>query len=313
MRNTGNDSQAEQIAREIFDRNINNSMKVTGGAFEEVLADIITQLENPPRLEDRYMTAWLMARRIAEAMSEGFAGLPPNGFDFSCWLWESAPLHVVNIPQANTIGTNHGYRYGVIHLRKIAAMIAGMYVQQQPLKAPVVVELIDMSADWVDARNLINYALVDHYSEHFELEYRELLRLIDTPRPWRRMIPIGVAARVLGTQDELSVPAYDLVREACTHVDEQAVYDGLRYVLRVAGMYGDQRALLDFLSSLREAPQAGVRELVCDFIRNPKLRWEKLSSDQVADMLRQWKNDGNGFRKECIDDALERLSLARAS
>lgn len=313
MRNNGNGSQAEQIAREIFDRNINNSMEVTGGAFEEVLADIILQLEDPPRLGDRYMTAWLMARRIAEAMSEGFAGLPPNGFDFSCWLWESAPLHVVHIPQANSIGTSHGYRYGVIHLRKIAAMIAGAYVQQQPLKASVVVELIDMSADWVDARNLINYALVDHYSEYFEMEYRELQRLLEAPQRWRKLIPIGVAARILGTQEELSVQAYELVHQACAHIDHRIVYDGLRYVLRVAGMYGDQRALLDFLSSLRDAPQTAVRQLVCDFIRNPKLRWEKLSSDQVAGMLRAWKSDGNGLGKECIDDALQRLSVTRAS
>ncbi|MDT8325637.1 MAG: hypothetical protein RRA94_16095, partial [Bacteroidota bacterium] len=100
----------EQTARGIFDRNIANSMAVNGGAFEEVLADVVTQLEQPPRIGDRYLTAWDMARRIAESMSAGFAGLPPNGFDFACWLWETAPLHVVQIPHANTIGTSHGYR-----------------------------------------------------------------------------------------------------------------------------------------------------------------------------------------------------------
>jgi hypothetical protein len=313
MRKLSDVSPNEKIALEIFERNIANSMAVNGGAFEAVLADIIDQLENPPRLGEQYLTAWMMARRIAEAMSEGLAGLPPNGFDFACWLWESAPLHVVKIPQANSIGLLHGFRYGVIHLRKISAMIAGAYVLQQPLKAPTVVELIDTSVDWVDARNLINYALVDHYSQYFEAEFSELRTLLDTPQMWRKLVPIGVAARVLGTMPESSEKAYELVRIACDHIDHPHVYDALRYVLRVAGMYGNQKALLDFLSSLQTVEHHTVRDLVCDFIRNPKLQWENFSYEQVAGVLRTWKssNDGN-IEEGCIDDALQRLALKQA-
>ena len=306
-------SPDEQTARALFDRNIANSLAVNNGAFEEVLADIINQLERPPRIGDRYLTAWVMARRIAEAMKEGFAGLPPNGFDFSCWLWESAPLHVVTIPQANAIGTSHGYRYGVIHLRKIAAMLAGSYVQQQPLKTPSVIELIDMSVDWVDARNLISYALVDHYQQHFLDRYEELSALLDSQRRWRRLIPLGVAARILGEEMEYSEIAYRLVRSGCRFLDDPHVYDTLRYVLRVAGMYGDQHAMLEFLSSLNPSDANGVRNLVCDFIRNPRLRWAELPYDQFAALLRDWKRGGDGAVGDgCIDRALERLSLAKA-
>ncbi len=303
----------EQTARSIFDRNVANSMAVNANAFEEVLADIIVQLEQPPRIGDRYLTAWDMARRIAEAMSEGFAGLPPNGFDFACWLWESAPLHVVQIPQANTIGTSHGYRYGVIHLRKIAAMIAGGYVQQQPQKAPSVIELIDTSVDWVDARNLITYALIDYYASHFVLEYQNLLGLLDAQQRWRKLIPLGVAARIVGTEPALAPSAYDIVREACRYIDDSNVYDAMRYVLRVGGMYGDQQSILAFLSGLQDSKLEEVRVLVCDFIRNPKLRWEHVSREEVATVLRSWKDDGDGLLdNSCIDAALERLIVSKA-
>ncbi|MCB2203720.1 hypothetical protein KQI65_03155 [bacterium] len=303
----------EQTARSIFDRNITNSMAVNSGAFEEVLADIITQLESPPKIGDRYLTAWDMARRIAEAMTEGFAGLPPNGFDFACWLWEAAPLHVVEIPQANSIGISHGYRYGVIHLRKIAAMIAGHYVQQQPQKASVVIELIDMSVDWVDARNLINYAMIDYYTQHFVLEYQNLQELLDHPRVWRKLIPLGVAARIVGTQPSLTPSAFDLVAGACGYMDDERVYDAMRYVLRVGGLYGDQKSVLAFLSSLRTSTQKEVRGLVCDFIRNPKLRWDHVSREDVTSMLLSWKNGSDAtLENSCIDAALQRLVVAKA-
>ncbi|MBN1447011.1 MAG: hypothetical protein JXA28_03700 [Bacteroidetes bacterium] len=302
----------KQTAREIFDRNIANSMAVTNGAFEEVLADIIEQLEHPPRVGDRYLTAWILGRRIAEALAEGFAGLPPNGFDFACWLWEAAPLHVVTIPQANAIGTSHGFRYGVIHLRKIAAMVAGTYVLQQPQKAPSVIELIDMSVDWVDARNLITYALVDHYHGHFLDAYDELVALVRSDKRWRRLVPLGVAARILGMEPALSSRAYGLVRDGCRHIGDPYVFDALRYVLRVAGMYGDQQAMLEFLGQLDASAEEGLRLLVCDFIRNPRLRWDRLPHEQFISLLTQWKREGDGNgSQQCLDEALAKLSLAR--
>jgi hypothetical protein len=186
-------------------------------------------------------------------------------------------------------------------------------VQQQPQKAPVVTELIDMSVDWVDARNLISYALVDYYASNFTSEGPQLSALLAHPRTWRKLIPLGVAARVVGTDSAHAPAAYLLVQDACRFIGDPNVYDALRYVLRVGGMYGDQRSILAFLSGLQASENEDVRELVCDFIRNPKLRWEHVSRDEVASMLRGWKKGGNGVLDDrCIDEALARLEMAKA-
>ncbi len=299
---------------EIFDRNIRNSLLVTGGEFESALADIIEQLENPPTLEGRHLAAWEMARMIAEAMGEGFAGLPPNGFDFACWLWETAPLHVVRIPHANSIGTAHGFRYGVAHQRKIAAMIAGAYLLQQPLKAAPIIELIDMSLDWVDARNLILYALLEHYDQYFQQEYETLEQLASSPKPWRRLIPPGIAARVIGTRHEDSAAAYALLSRATPHVGDPHMYHALQYVLRIAGMYGSRSELIGFLVSLRESSEPELHKLVCDFLSNPRLKWETASRRQVIDILDGWSSRSvKAERIPCLDSTLAKLKALPAS
>ncbi|MFZ1728551.1 MAG: hypothetical protein WBQ23_12125 [Bacteroidota bacterium] len=292
----------------IVDKNIRNSLLVTGGEFEEALADIIDQLEHPPIVDGRHIAAWDMARMIAEAMGDGFAGLPPNGFDFACWLWETAPLHVVRIPNANIIGTSHGFRYGVVHLRKIAAMLAAIYVNQQPLKVAQVIELIDMSLDWVDARNLIIYALLEHYDQFFERSSTELSTLAQSAKAWRRLIPLGVAARIVGTRPQDSAAVYMLLRLSSEHADDPQVYQGLRYVLRIASMYGDQQALLEFLSSLQKAGAEKVASLVCEFIRNPRLRWEGMSKAEMIKVLQIWReNEYSAVATRCIDQAIVQL------
>lgn len=250
-----------------FDRNIRNSLLVTGGEFEAALADIIDQLEDPPLAEDRQATAWETARMIAEAMAAGFAGLHPNGFDFACWLWETAPLHIVSIPHANSIGTSHGFHYGVVHLRKIGAMLAGSYVRQQPQKVSQVTELIDMSLDWVDARNLINFALLDHYARFFTQELPELRKLATSEKPWRGLIPLGVAARVIGTQPEAAADAYSILRISCTHAGDPHTVQALRYVFRVAGLYGDRQQFTDFTSSLEGVGHPPVQQLISESLR----------------------------------------------
>lgn len=296
---------------ESFDRNIRISLMVTGGEFEAALADIIQQLESPPRQDGRSLTAWEMTQLIAEAMSEGFAGLPPNGFDFACWLWETAPLHIVSIPHANSIGTSHGYRYGVVHLRKIAAMIAGTYVLQQPQKAQQVIELIDMSLDWIDARNLINYALVDFHELHFVSERTALETLADSPKPWRRLIPLGVSARLLGTRSAESAAVYRILQRSCVHADDPHVYQALRYVLRIAGMYGDQHELLEFLASLHRDGKGKVASLVCEFLRNPRLPWEGMSREEVLGVLQQWRQEESSSAASlCLDQTISRLQAA---
>jgi hypothetical protein len=292
----------------IFDRNIRNSMLVTGGEFESALADVIDQLEHPPRLEDRSLSVWETTRLIADAMREGFAGLPPNGFEFSCWLWESAPLHMVHMPHANNIGTSRGYRYGVQHLRKIAAIIVGGYIREQPKKAPAVIELIDVSIDWVDARNLISHALLEHYDQYFVSERGELEQLARSPLCWRRLIPLGVSARIIGMRPADSAIAWALVRLACTHAADAHVRQAMLYVLRIAALYGDRVALLDFLASLGDTSDPVMQELICDFLRNPRLQWGRDEGDAILGLLRQWKIRGSSDGiVVCIDRMLEHL------
>jgi hypothetical protein len=291
-----------------FDRNIRNSLLVTGGEFEAALVDIIYQLEHPPIVDGHHVAAWDMARRIAQAMGEGFAGLPPNGFDFACWLWETAPLHVVRIPQANIIGTSHGFRYGVVHLRKIAAMLTAFYVRQQPQKATQIIELIDLSLDWVDARNLVIYGLLEHYDQYFRKNLKQLEVLASSPKPWRRLISPGVAARIIGTRPSDSPAAYTLLQISCKYADDPNVYQALCYVLRIAGMYGRRKDLLDFLSTLRETTKPVLHTLVCDFLRNPRLEWDQGSRLLIISLLRSWQaGDTSGARFPCIDSTILRL------
>ena len=297
---------------DIFAHNVRVSLMVIGGEFEAALEDLITQLESPPERDGRRLTAWEMTRITAEAMCEGFAGLPPNGFDFATWLWDSAPLHVVSIPHANSIGTAHGYRYGVVHLRKIAAMIAGSYVQQQPQKAQLAVELIDTSLDWVDARSIVSYTLVDHYDAHIENAGDELAAMTGSQRPWRRLIPIGVAAHRLGLRRDDSAAMYHLLQLSFAHADDPHVYQALRYTLRIAGMYGDQHALLDFLATAHRDSEGRIAALLCESLRNPRLPWEGMTRDEMLDLLRGWQSDEtNTSATRCIQSAIADLE-ARA-
>lgn len=289
---------------ETFDRNIRNSLLVTGGEFERALEDIIRQLESPPADDGRTRTAWEMTRHIAEVMREGFAGLPPNGFDFACWLWETAPLHVVSIPHANSIGTSHGYRYGVVHLRKIAALVAGGYVQQQPQKMPLVVELIDMSLDWIDARNLITYGLVDYLEQHFTDELPALEQFADATKRWRRLVPLGVAARMLGTRSADAPVIYGLLERSFAHDDDPHVHQALRYVLRIAGMYGDAMDLLRFIDRMRRHEATAFLPLVCETLRNPRLRWETEARKFATTILTAWRDATAGTFHPSIDRVL---------
>ena len=296
---------------DIFEQNIRLSLLVIGGEFESALEGMIRQLEAPPEREGRQLTAWEMTRIIAETMGDGFSGLPPNGFDFGCWLWETAPLHVVSIPHANSIGTAHGYRYGVVHLRKIAAMIIGTYLRQQPLKAQIAVELIDMSLDWIDARSLVTYALVEHYDTHLESSEPELSLLASGDRRWRRLIPVGVSARRIGTRSGATAPAFRLLQHSFAHVDDPHVYQALRYAFRIAGMYGDQHELLGFLASLHRDGGGRASALLCELLRNPRLPWEGISRDEMLALLRQWRNDeSNASGADCPAQAIALLEAS---
>ena len=173
------------------------------------------------------------------------------------------------------------------------------------------VELIDMSLDWVDARNLTTYALVDHYDAHLESAEDELLALTGVRRAWRRLIPIGVAARRIGMRVGATAPAYRILQHSMAHVDDPHVYQALRYAFRIAGMYGDQHELLAFLTTLPHDDGGRAASLLCEFLRNPRLRWEGMSQAEMVELLRQWRStERSDAGARCIDEAIARLRVA---
>ena len=72
----------EAVASEVFERNVLISQRIVAGDFESALEDLIRQFEDPPRNGDRQLPPPDLVKRIARALRSGFAGLPPNGFDF---------------------------------------------------------------------------------------------------------------------------------------------------------------------------------------------------------------------------------------
>lgn len=299
-----------QLSKNIVDRNIANSQKIILGDFESALTDVISQLEEPVGPGGVGFSAAEKTRRIASALRQGFSGLPPNGFDFCTWLWDVAPLHAVQLPGANSIGTAQGFRYGVIHLRKIASIVLDLYVAEQPHQAPVVEELLDSSVGWVDARNHVGYALVGHYIERFDDLRGHLLTLAGSPYEYRALVPLGVAAQILAADRKHIDRALELIEACLPRAASPVVFDGLRYVLRIGGMYGDQLSLVAFLQKHQAGGSEEVRRLICEFLRNPRLHWREQTRAQLAHMLRDWKRN-SALDEECLDRALLRLEPLR--
>lgn len=301
------DMGGEDALREGFVRNVGNCQLVIANDFEAVLADIIEQFEQPLHAEGRVLTALETAQLIADAMREGFAGLHPNGIEFACWLWDVAPLHVVQLPDSAGGPPMQGFRHGVVHLRRIASMIAGVYVAQQPQRADMVIELLDSSMDWVDARNLVMYALVDYFEEHVGQELGSLLVLAGGKKNWRRMLPLGTAARLMARGENESALAFRLVHAALPHLSEASTFQAVLYVMRVAAMYGDQRSILAFLDGLRQSTHAEASRLFCEVLRNPHLRWEQVSSEELRAAFLRWMEECSDEQRECVKRAWERI------
>jgi len=299
----------EALLLKVSHRNIANSRRVILNDFEHALADIIEQLEQPESIGERELTTLDTARLIAESMCDGFAGLHPNGFEFACWLWDVAPLHVVHMPQANALAPGRGVGYGAIHLRRIASTIAGMYVAAQPLRADSVIELFDSSIDWVDARNLVSLALVDHFDRDFPENKQQLERIAAGSKTWRRVLPLGVAARIIGTRTDEAEAAFTLLRQALPFLYEESTYRAMLYVLRIAALYGDQHSIIHFLGDLRCSDDVHARRLFRECMRNPRLRWDRVSKEWVADVFRSWLANAGMDECDCINRSIEMLEL----
>jgi hypothetical protein len=299
--------------RETFIRNVRNCQRVIVNDFEEVLADIILQFEHPPMHGDRALTTLELSELVAEAMGEGFSGLHPAGFEFACWLWEVAPLHVVGIPMPAYATAEKGFRHGVLHLRRIASMLCGLYVAQQPQKSETAIELLDSSMDWVDARNLVKFALVDHFERVFVEEEKLLSSIAAGKKMWRRLLPLGTAARIIGMHPEESDRAITLVRKALPFLHEESTYRATLYVLRVAVLYGDQRAILSFFDTLRHSPVEHARRLFCESLKNPKQHWDRIPHDSVVTLFRSWLNEATPDIAACLAAAVARLESVEES
>ncbi len=293
--------------RETFIRNVRNCQRVIVNDFEEVLADIILQFEQPPLIGDRRMTTLEISQLIAEAMGEGFSGLHPAGFEFACWLWEIAPLHVVGIPMPAYATPEKGFRHGVLHIRRISSMLAGMYVSQQPQRTETLIDLLDSSIDWVDARNLVKYALVDHFERVFTEEERLLANLAGGKKMWRRLLPLGTAARIIGRHPVESDRAFAIVRKALPFLHEESTYRAVLYVLRVAVLYGDQRSILAFFDVLRCSGIEGARRLFCESLRNPKQHWDRIPRESALALFRSWLREATPEMAPCLTVAIASL------
>jgi len=300
----------EQISHEVFERNILNSRKIIMGDFESALEDMIYQLEQPPIVGGRFLPAADMTKRISRALRQGLAGLPPNGFDFCTWLWDVAPLHFVQIPQANEIGTSFGFQYGVLHLRRIAVMTANVFVEEQPQKVSVLVPLIDSSVGWVDARDLIAYGLLEYYVQHFEEEYPNLLTFATGKKALRRLIPLGVCAQAVVLDPSQSVVALQIASHAFEAIADTNVSAGISYLLRVIAMYGDHTSLAAFIVSQREQSHPRIQRVLCDCVRISRTGWDESFRATVLPILKEWSETGSSQNKDCLEKTLTRFQQA---
>jgi hypothetical protein len=298
----------DAVASAVFERNVLLSQRIVAGDFESALEDLIRQFEDPPRSGDRQLPLSDRVKRIARALRSGFAGLPPNGFDFCTWLWDVAPLHEVRTPHVHEYGAAHGFQSGVIHLRKLAAMVLDLYTGKQPQLLDGLVPMLDSSVDWVDARNLILYGFLDRYTSRFEEEYAQLLAIAHEKKAWRKVLPLTVAARIIALDASCTSMALMLLPPAFEAAGDANVASALAHALRSAAMYGDHAALGAFLASQHEVTHPVIRALFCDMIRRQRAPFRFAFTDIAKMVLDEWIQSSPNEIRPALDAARTRLS-----
>jgi hypothetical protein len=277
------------VAKGIFERNIRNSQHIISGEFEVALADIIQQLEEPPRIGKNILPSMENVNRIARSLREGFAGLPPNGFEFSTWLWDVAPLHYIKIPQVNEEGIHQGYQIGFLHLRSIAAMTVEVFVEQQPQKIFSLVSLLDSSVGWLDAKNLVVNSMMSFYQRHFEDQYEQLVAFAsETKQPHVKLIPLVVAARMIAIDPSYTQAGLELVTPTLDALDTKIVHDGISYVLKSAGMYGDQSMLSHYIQSQHILEDEKLIQVFCELLNTHRIHWSEQFLSNVSTAVESW-------------------------
>lgn len=280
----------ENAARALFDRNIGVSRMIVYGDFEEALADIIRQLEDPPRTRRTLLPAPMQARRVARAINHGLLGLPPNGLDFATWVWDVAPLHFVRIPDTNELGAQYGFQAGVIHLRSIGSMIASQYCDMQQQTVLSLIPLLDSSVDWVDARCLIRHTMLRYFRENAVEEFETLQEFAREKKVWRKMVALETAADLTCSHPLQTARALTLVASALPAIGEAPVARGIVFALRCAALNGEQGAFATWISERRQDTHPEVRRVVAECAAKGAGRRETGFREAVLPVLEYWES-----------------------
>lgn len=236
----------QDAARAILERNVLNSQRLIAGDFETVLSDIIQQLEEPPLSNAVPLSTIELTKRIGHALREGLIGLAPNGFEFCQWLWDVAPLHIVRLGTRPMSVEMHAA--GVLQLRKLAAVVLHLYIEEQPQRLESVIPLLDSSVDWVDARQLIFYAMLDHYLTRFELDYQHLLALARDTRSWRALVPFEAGKEILAEQSDFTGMVLAFLSASRHLHGHEEILPSLTLFMRSVIRYGEPDAIIRYFS-----------------------------------------------------------------
>lgn len=227
-------SPSDPSLKDLLARNIANSQRVIAGEFEKALVDIIEQMEHPPTTAQGMMPIQEVVERIASSLRQGFTGLNPNGFDFCTWMWETAPLHQIDVPAASAEGSKAAF--GFCHLRTLAAMTVREYVIHQPEVCDSLIELLDASVQWEDAKTLVKLGMQEYFLANFDEEFSHLCHIASSPSPMRRLVPVLTAtARMMQVPEsrDAALQILSLAEDASSHPMVGPALDRLRQALDI--------------------------------------------------------------------------------
>ncbi len=255
----------DRTGSEMFLRNIMNSQRIVGGAFEDALADILDQYAAyAGTTEGGKVSASVLTRRIGREIRRGLAGLHPNGFEFAIWLWDVAPIHHIEIQADSALRMRELVFY---YLRTLAAIITQDYVAQQPDRAGQVVELLDSSILYLDARNLLVLSgLLSQYQDQVIQQYHELLALAEGRQVRRKLLPLVVCEAAVERHPEHTSRCLALAERIFPSTGDRILGYAMFKALTAALWHGESGAFAEFLVSRELEPDPFIRRMFADII-----------------------------------------------
>jgi hypothetical protein len=293
-----------------FARNIRNSQRIITGAFEEALADILDQFGSYAQsTSGPRVAAGDLTRRIGREIKRGLVGLPPNGYEFALWLWEVSPIHYVELPPDSVLRARGLVFY---YLRILAAMISEDYVIHEPEREQEVIDLLDSSTSYVDARNLLRYSGIGaRIKDQFGSRYHDLYAMASEGRPTRKLLPLIVCLDVAPAHPEFSDKLLALVQLCMSDVSDKklgyAVFKALTAIL----WYGKIEDFTDFVVSRELEPDPAIRTMIAEVIAtsDPALHTPDFRKRSLK-VLEQWKEDDQcTIRNASIPRAIKRIKF----